>query len=83
MRRDYAKDIFAVSEKYSNQNVILGGWIRNIRSGKEVADCGDITFRSDLRVSILEQMPDFKPGTRVLDCPKPDECPFWGVRRDF
>ena len=40
----------------------------NIISGKEVADCGDITFRSDLRVSILEQMPDFKPGTSVLDC---------------
>lgn len=40
----------------------------NIISGKEVADSGDITFRGDLRVSILEQMPDFKPGTSVLDC---------------
>ena len=40
----------------------------NIISGKEVADSGDITFRSDLRVSILEQMPDFKEGTSVLDC---------------
>lgn len=40
----------------------------NIISGKEVADSGDITFRSDLRVSILEQMPDFKPGRSVLDC---------------
>lgn len=40
----------------------------NIISGKEVADSGDITFRSDLRVSLLEQMPDFKEGTSVLDC---------------
>lgn len=40
----------------------------NIISGKEAADSGDITFRNDLRVSILDQMPDFKTGASVLEC---------------
>lgn len=40
----------------------------NIISGKEAADSGDIIFRNDLRVSILDQMPDFKTGASVLEC---------------
>lgn len=39
----------------------------NIISGKETPDSGKITFRNDLRVSILEQMPVFPDGTTVLD----------------
>ncbi len=39
----------------------------NIISGKETPDSGKITFRNDLRVSILEQMPVFPDGTTVLE----------------
>lgn len=40
----------------------------SIISGKESADDGKITFRNDLRVGFLEQMPQFKHGATVLDC---------------
>ena len=39
----------------------------NIISGKESPDCGKITFRNDLRVSILEQMPNFADNATVID----------------
>ncbi len=35
MLRNYAKDIFSESDKFASQDVVLGGWIRNIRSGKD------------------------------------------------
>ena len=35
MLRDYARDIFNESDKYKSSSVVLGGWIRNIRSGKD------------------------------------------------
>ena len=38
-----------------------------IISGKETADEGKITFRSDLRVGILDQMPEFSTDATVLD----------------
>ncbi len=38
-----------------------------IISGKETADEGKITFRSDLRVGILDQMPEFSSDATVLD----------------
>ena len=38
-----------------------------IISGKETADDGNITFRNDLRVGILEQMPQFSADATVLD----------------
>lgn len=38
-----------------------------IISGKETADDGKITFRNDLRVSILDQMPEFPADATVLD----------------
>ena len=38
-----------------------------IISGKETADDGKITFRSDLRVGILDQMPEFTADATVLD----------------
>jgi ATP-binding cassette subfamily F protein uup len=38
-----------------------------IISGKETADEGKITFRSDLRVRILDQMPEFTADATVLD----------------
>ena len=38
-----------------------------IISGKETADEGKITFRSDLRVGILDQMPEFTADATVLD----------------
>lgn len=38
-----------------------------IISGKETADEGKITFRSDLRVGILDQMPKFSTDATVLD----------------
>ena len=38
-----------------------------IISGKETADDGKITFRSDLRVGILDQMPEFSTDATVLD----------------
>lgn len=40
----------------------------SIISGKESADDGKITFRNDLRVGFLEQMPQFKQGATVLEC---------------
>lgn len=39
----------------------------NIISGKDVQDSGKITFRSDLRVSILEQMPSFINDSNVIE----------------
>ncbi len=39
----------------------------NIISGKESPDSGKITFRNDLRVSILEQMPNFADSVTVID----------------
>lgn len=39
----------------------------NIISGKESLDSGKITFRNDLRVSILEQMPNFADNATVID----------------
>lgn len=38
-----------------------------IISGKETADEGKITFRSNLRVGILDQMPEFTADATVLD----------------
>ena len=38
-----------------------------IISGKETADDGNITFRNDLRVGILDQMPEFSADATVLD----------------
>ena len=38
-----------------------------IISGKESPDSGKITFRNDLRVSILEQMPNFADNATVID----------------
>lgn len=40
----------------------------SIISGKESADDGKITFHNNLRIGFLEQMPQFKLGTTVLDC---------------
>lgn len=39
----------------------------NIISGKESPDSGKITFRNDLRVSILEQIPNFADNATVID----------------
>ena len=39
----------------------------SILSGKEGYDCGEIIFRRDLRVGMLEQAPDFDPSESVLD----------------
>ncbi len=39
----------------------------NIISGKESPDSGKITFRNDLRVSILEQTPNFADNATVID----------------
>ncbi len=39
----------------------------NILSGKEDYDGGKITFRNDLRVSILEQMPSFDNDATVIE----------------
>ncbi len=39
----------------------------SILSGKEGYDEGDIIFRRDLRVGMLEQTPDFDPDESVLD----------------
>ena len=39
----------------------------SILSGKEGYDSGDIIFRRDLRVGMLEQAPDFDPAESVLD----------------
>ena len=39
----------------------------SILSGKEGYDCGEIIFRRDLRVGMLEQAPDFDPAESVLD----------------
>lgn len=40
----------------------------NIISGKESADEGKISFRNNLRVSILDQLPQLNPGSTILDC---------------
>ena len=39
----------------------------SILSGKEGYDSGEIIFRRDLRVGMLEQTPDFDPAESVLD----------------
>lgn len=39
----------------------------NIISGKESPDSGKITFRNNLRVSILEQIPSFIDGATVIE----------------
>ncbi|MBE6312534.1 MAG: ABC-F family ATP-binding cassette domain-containing protein [Bacteroidales bacterium] len=39
----------------------------NIIAGKEGYDEGTISFRKDLRVSILEQTPHYQPGSSVLE----------------
>ena len=39
----------------------------SILSGKEGLDKGDIIFRRDLKVGMLEQSPQFDPGESVLD----------------
>ena len=39
----------------------------SILSGKEGYDSGEIIFRRDLRVGMLEQAPDFDPSESVLD----------------
>lgn len=39
----------------------------NIISRKETADSGKITFRNDLRVSILDQMPTFDDNATVIE----------------
>ncbi|MBR5898456.1 MAG: ABC-F family ATP-binding cassette domain-containing protein [Muribaculaceae bacterium] len=39
----------------------------NIISGKESPDNGKITFRNDLRVSILDQIPTFADNTTVIE----------------
>ena len=39
----------------------------SILSGKESYDSGDIVFRRDLKVGILEQTPQFDPSESVLD----------------
>lgn len=39
----------------------------NIIAGKDTADSGKITFRSDLRVSFLEQTPMYDPESTVYD----------------
>lgn len=39
----------------------------NIIAGKEGYDEGTISFRKDLRVSILEQTPQYQPGSSVLE----------------
>lgn len=35
MKRDFVRDIYASGSDYSEKNVTLGGWIRNIRDSKE------------------------------------------------
>lgn len=45
----------------------------NIISGKESPDSGKITFRNDLRVSILEQIPSFLDGATVIEACMHDE----------
>ncbi len=39
----------------------------NIIAGKETADSGEVIFRSDLRVGILDQTPDFGDAVTVRD----------------
>lgn len=39
----------------------------NIIAGKDTADSGKITFRSDLRVSFLEQTPQYDPESTVYE----------------
>lgn len=39
-----------------------------ILAGREPADAGRVSYRSDLRIGYLEQDPYFRPGTPVLDC---------------
>lgn len=44
-----------------------------IIAGLEAPDSGTVTFRSDLRVGIVEQSPVFQPGLNVIDaCMAPD-----------
>ena len=39
----------------------------NIINGRESADSGNITFRSDLKVGMLDQMPEFSPEATVAE----------------
>ena len=38
-----------------------------ILSGSEAPDSGSVTFRNDLRVGFLAQMPEFEKGKSIMD----------------
>ncbi|HOS47850.1 MAG TPA: ABC-F family ATP-binding cassette domain-containing protein [Bacteroidia bacterium] len=39
-----------------------------ILAGRDTADAGKVSYRSDLRIGYLEQDPYFTPGASILDC---------------
>ena len=53
-----------------------------ILSGSEAPDSGSVTFRNDLRVGFLAQMPEFEQGKSIMDnllaTVKPEEHEEWG-----
>ncbi|MCM1077715.1 MAG: ABC-F family ATP-binding cassette domain-containing protein [Bacteroides sp.] len=53
-----------------------------ILSGKESPDSGSVTFRNDLRVGFLAQMPDFDQGKSIMDnlleTVNPEQHEEWG-----
>ena len=47
----------------------------NIIAGREVPDSGNVIFRNNLRVGILEQTPKFTSGTNVIEACLRDDTP--------
>lgn len=60
MKRDFVKDIYSSPEAYSEREVVLGGWIRNLRDSKEFGfiDLNDGSCFKNIQVIIERQKLD-------------------------
>lgn len=60
MKRDFVKDIYSSPEEYSEKEVVLGGWIRNLRDSKEFGfiDLNDGSCFKNIQVIIERQKLD-------------------------
>lgn len=75
MIRELIKNIYADTEKYSEQTVILGGWIRNIRDSKQFGfidlndgscfKCVQVVFERDI-ISNYDEISKLNVGSAVV-----------------
>ena len=75
MIRELVKNIYADSEKYSEQTVTLGGWIRNIRDSKQFGfidlndgscfKCVQVVFEREI-VSNYDEISKLNVGSAIV-----------------